>query len=125
MAFGWVGGYHFARRIDAMSGIAGSVADAKSAARTARSEVLQLEDEMARQALIIKSLLVICEQKGLFSEPEFRRLVDEVDLSDGRLDGKYAPKQEIRVCPQCNKNNGKTRTKCMYCGTELESRPLI
>jgi hypothetical protein len=96
-----------------------SASSAASEARSARRQVELMEDALGRHALIIRTLLSICEKKGLFNEPEFIKLMEEVDLSDGRLDGKYTPEATPQVCPQCGKTNGRKAVTCMYCGADL------
>ncbi len=120
MYYGWVGGYLNARR-DASD----SASQAESAARRAENATARLEDQLQRQALIIRSLLEMCSKKGLFNTDEFRELVTEIDLSDGKLDGKYKPMAGPRNCPNCGKVNGKTAMTCMYCQAALPDRELM
>ena len=122
MYYGWVHGYYAANYSHAA---ASSASEANSAARRAENAMARLEDALDRQALIIRSLLTACEKAGIFNEDQFRALVTEVDLSDGRLDGKYKPQQGPRECPQCGKTNGKCAVKCMYCGEVLEMREVM
>jgi hypothetical protein len=122
MYYGWVHGYYSA---GASLSAQNAASDASSAARRAENAMARMEDALDRQALIIRTLLTACEKKGLFNEAEFRELVNEVDLSDGRLDGKYKPQQGPVGCPSCGKTNGKRAVTCMYCGVPLEQRDLI
>lgn len=122
MYYGWVHGY---RSAGASHGAQSAAIDANGASRRAENALALMEDALDRQALIIRTLLMACEKKGLFNEAEFRELVNEVDLSDGRLDGKYKPKQGPVGCPSCGKTNGKRAVTCMYCGVPLEQRDLI
>ncbi|MCB9933450.1 MAG: zinc ribbon domain-containing protein [Planctomycetes bacterium] len=122
MYYGWIHGYY---AYEASTSAANSAVDAASSARRAENALARLEDALDRQALIIRTLLSMCEAKGLFNEPEFRELMNEVDLSDGRLDGKFKPQAMPRSCPNCGKTNGKRAVTCMYCGAQLEGRELI
>ncbi|MHC4842006.1 MAG: hypothetical protein ACYTDT_13795 [Planctomycetota bacterium] len=119
MYYGWVGNYH-ARQVakDAR-------ADAANATQKTESVRFSIEEAMSRQALLIRSLLTLLERKGLTNDEEFRALVNEVDLSDGKLDGKYTPQGQPAECPKCLKVNGKRAVKCMYCGEPLTGRELI
>ncbi|MCZ7604583.1 MAG: zinc ribbon domain-containing protein [Planctomycetota bacterium] len=122
MHYSWVHGYYNHQNT---ASAAHAASDAASSARRAENVAARLEDALDRQALIIRTLLSMCEAKGLFNEPEFRELMNEVDLSDGRLDGKYKPQATPRSCPQCGKTNGRRAVTCMYCGAQLEGRELI
>ena len=119
MYYGWVQNYGAAQRAS------NSANDAESAARRAENTTARLEDALERQALIIRTLLEACSRKNLFTEDEFRELLTEIDLSDGRLDGKYKPQQGPQECTNCGKTNGKRAVTCMYCGTPLEIREIM
>ncbi|MCF6228756.1 MAG: hypothetical protein L3J82_08880 [Planctomycetes bacterium] len=119
MHYGWVANSHLRQQArDARH-------DGATAHRKAETLKLDIEDAMARQALIIRSLLTLLERKGLTNDDEFRALVNEVDLSDGKLDGKYAPEAKPTECPKCLKVNGRRAIKCMYCGESLTGREII
>lgn len=122
MYYGWVhvNNYNTGRRA------ANAASDAESAARRAENVTAHLQDQLERQALIMRSLLTACEKAGIFTEDQFRELVTEIDLSDGRLDGKYKPQQQgPMICAGCGKPNGKRAMKCMYCGAVLEQRDIL
>lgn len=118
MYYGWVHNYYDSAAQHAAH-------DATSAARRAENALGRLEDALDRQALVIRTLLTACEKAGLFNEQQFRELLNDVDLSDGRLDGKYKPQGGPRECPSCNKVNGKRAVTCMYCGVPLEGREIV
>ncbi|MCA8912981.1 MAG: zinc ribbon domain-containing protein [Planctomycetes bacterium] len=122
MYYGWIDSY-YSHRSSVQA--AHSASDANNAARRAENALARLEDALDRQALIIRTLLTACEKAGIFNEDQFRELVTEVDLSDGRLDGKYKPQQGPQGCPNCGKTNGKRAMKCMYCGAVLEPRDIM
>src|SRR5688572_12275216 len=107
MYYGWVNATY-------AQSAANSAADANSAARRAENALERLEDKIDRQELVIRTLLTACDRAGLFNEQQFRELMNDVDLSDGRLDGKFKPQVAPRECPSCNKVNGKRAVTCMY-----------
>jgi len=78
-----------------------------------------LEDIVARQALVIQTLVTICEEKGVFSRSDFLQLMEKIDMLDGKRDGKLAPPKGRRACEGCGKPNTTTALKCMYCGHEM------
>ncbi len=123
MYYGWIHPYYGAHVSSAAAESAAT--DAASAARSARSMSERVGDALDRQALIIRTILTFCERKGLFKEDEFRELMNEIDLSDGHLDGKYRPQHGPQTCPSCGKTNGKRAVSCMYCGTQLDERPVM
>jgi len=119
MYYPWIGMYLYGRQVAVTAG------RAEQAARKADEAIDRSRDLLERQALIIRALLEACTRKNLFTEEEFRDLVNEIDLSDGRLDGKYSPKAGPRECVECGKPNGKHALTCMYCGEDLPGRELM
>jgi hypothetical protein len=60
------------------------------------------------------------------SEAEFEAKVREIDLRDGRLDGKLRVATPApRSCPACGRPNGGTRVACLYCSAPLPVDPLL
>ena len=119
MHYNWVHNYY------ATSAASNAAVDAQNAATRAENALTNLQDGLDRQALVIRTLLTACEKAGLFNEAQFRELLDEVDISDGRLDGKFRPQPSPRDCPSCSKVNSKRAVSCMYCGAILERREIV
>jgi hypothetical protein len=120
MAYGWLYGYY----MGAHRAAASASASARSADR-AISEAERMRDAIERQTLVIQTLLTFCERKGLFNEQEFRELMNEIDLSDGFLDGKFKPQHGPQTCAACGKISGRHAVNCMYCGVPFEARPIM
>lgn len=120
MYYGWINGFARIERETTRNAV-----EAEAAARRAEGALERLEDQIQRQALIIRSLLEACTRKDVFSEQEFRELVNEIDLSDGKADGKYKPQPGPRRCPKCGKINGRSAVSCMYCSEDLPDRALV
>lgn len=78
-----------------------------------------LEDRLARQALVLQTLVATCIQKGVFTGPEFNDLMIEIDSADGVRDGRARENRSPKVCPSCENNNNFRAMTCMYCGSEL------
>lgn len=122
MYYGWIHGYY---NHGAARAATNAASDAESSARRAENSLMRLEDALDRQALVIRTLLTACEKAGLFNEAQFRELMNDVDLSDGKLDGKFKPQAGPQSCPACGKTNGKRAVTCMYCGAQLEMRDIM
>ena len=99
--------------------------EAQSDARHALGAVDRLEDLMPRPALVLKTLLTFCEQKGLFNEPDFLKMMEEIDLSEGVADGRYKPQGQPRECVACGRKNRRTAMRCMYCGEDIKERDIM
>ena len=63
----------------------------RRAAKSAGDRTRALEDDLARVALLARSLAELCLEKGLLTEAELGRKIVEVDLADGVGDGRLDP----------------------------------
>jgi hypothetical protein len=62
------------------------------AAKTGAQHARELEDDLGRVALLARALAEVCLQKGLMTREELGRMIEQVDMADGSLDGKLDPK---------------------------------
>jgi hypothetical protein len=56
----------------------------------------------------------ILEEKLGVTEAQLAERVREIDMRDGKLDGRYAP--EAMECPKCKRTMSVRHNRCMYCG---------
>jgi hypothetical protein len=63
------------------------------------------------------------EQHGYTDEQLIQR-IQEIDLQDGKLDGKVAKEQVRPDCPQCGRKLMGRRPVCLYCGAEVALDPF-
>jgi hypothetical protein len=81
------------------SGRASSAAQqAQSDAREARNEVDYIKHDIERLLMITEALWMILKRQHGYQDNELTKLIAEIDLRDGRLDGRVA-KDEPRHCP--------------------------
>jgi len=59
----------------------------------------------------------LLRDNGTFDEEQLMDKIEEVDLRDGRADGKIGPTPI--ACPECKRRANSRRQKCMYCGASL------
>ncbi|NQU22038.1 MAG: hypothetical protein HQ567_12200 [Candidatus Nealsonbacteria bacterium] len=64
---------------------------ASSARGDLRCRVDDLEDDLARMALLVHSLAEACVRNGALTREEISAVMTEVDLADGVADGKLDP----------------------------------
>ena len=85
--------------------------NAESASRQTgdvRNALRELESRTDRQALTTMAIWALLSEKLGITE-------QELDLSDGRLDGKVHV--DTSTCTSCNRKLSKRHQRCMYCGT--------
>lgn len=75
-----------------------------------------------RVILAIESLSEILHDRYQIGLDEILARMDEIDLRDGRLDGRL--KGRVISCPACDRPNSRLTRKCTYCG-HRHSSPLF
>ncbi|MDP6355257.1 MAG: hypothetical protein QF473_09165 [Planctomycetota bacterium] len=93
---------------------------ASSDARNAKTEVQFLESEIERLLMITEALWSVLKEQHDYDDDELVRRVADIDLRDGRLDGRVAKSEPIN-CRNCGKKLGKRRATCFYCGSAVAS----
>lgn len=88
-----------------------------------RERIREFEDRIDRLTLVNMAMWELLSEKLGVSRDELEQKIHDIDLSDGRLDGKVrVPTQQ---CPSCDRTLSKRHAKCMYCGQDSGShRPL-
>lgn len=80
------------------------------------SEIRRLEEKIDKLALICRAMWEILKAQTNISEEDLSKKVEEVDLSDGKLDGKVI--HDVKRCRNCGRILNDRYTTCLYCGTE-------
>ena len=91
-------------------------------ARSAAADVHVLENRLDRALLATEALWSIVREKLGVSEEELITRINDIDLSDGALDGKVRKKPVS--CPKCHRTISPRFNKCMYCGQPVMQDPF-
>lgn len=84
--------------------------------RQIEAQTRELSAAIDKLILITRAMWEItAKEKGLTDEDLINK-VNEIDLRDGRADGKM--QTAIRQCPSCGRNLFVGHRKCLYCGAE-------
>ncbi len=73
-----------------------------------------LEGSVDRLTLITQALWELLQDKVGISESELTTLIEEIDLRDGVLDGKFSKKPD--KCARCGQTVSTRTGVCFYCG---------
>jgi len=92
---------------------------AESVAQESRAEARELRDQVERLALLNQALWELVRNRLHLSDADLERLAQEIDLRDGKQDGRIS-KVAVR-CPQCQRVNNSRHKRCIYCTTEFAS----
>lgn len=90
-----------------------------SQASEAKSQVAFLRADVEKLLMITEALWSILKEQHSYTDDELIRRVQEIDLRDGRADGRVA-KQAQPSCPKCRRTLIRHQPKCLYCGTEIQ-----
>jgi hypothetical protein len=91
-----------------------------SEARSAAQAVQTLESRVNTLTLVNTALWSLLQERLGFTEGQLADRVREIDLSDGRMDGKVG--STVGVCPTCNRTMSERHRRCIYCGAESPNR---
>ena len=75
----------------------------------------ELQMRIDKLEMIVEALWKILKQQANLQEEDLIELIAEIDLKDGKLDGKKA-KQGGACCPKCKRMNNRRHSRCLYCG---------
>lgn len=94
---------------------------ARGAAREAQTEIRELRDEVERLLMISEALWTVLKQKFGLDDGILAQLINDIDLRDGKLDGRVARDAgPADLCPQCARPILRKRSTCIYCGAQLD-----
>ncbi|MEI7957777.1 MAG: hypothetical protein WCI40_01610 [Verrucomicrobiota bacterium] len=87
------------------------------------SQVAELQKQVERLLIITEALWTILKEKNGLDDQELLRQMVQIDLRDGRLDGRVAATPP-EPCPKCQRIVAKGSVRCMYCGEPLMTNPF-
>ena len=79
--------------------------------------VNELEERVDHLALLSMALWQMLSESTGWSEEELIKRVTELDLRDGKLDGKALG--TVIECPECKRPLSRRHRRCMYCEHEM------
>ena len=85
-------------------------------ARRAEQGTDDLRRQLDRLQLICEAMWTIVKERTGVDDAELARLVEEIDLRDGKLDGRAAP--AAQACARCRRVVSVRTGVCLYCGTQ-------
>jgi len=97
-------------------------AQAQAGVRQAERVGERLEDVQERldkMALLNLALWSLLKEKLDVTDAELEARVQELDLQDGKLDGRISSKPVD--CPDCNRPLHQRHRRCLYCGFQLQA----
>ncbi len=78
----------------------------------------QLEQRHEQLKLVTLAMWTLLKEHSGLIEGDLKKYIHQVDLMDGKLDGKVNTKEKVD-CGGCGRTILTTSLTCPYCGTEL------
>ncbi len=97
-------------------------AEAKSAARSSQRSADEVQDRIERMSLACEAMWSLLRDKLGTTDEELLHRINDIDLSDGKLDGKV--RKPAVACPNCKRTIPRNRSRCMYCGQQIMHDPF-
>ena len=82
-------------------------------------DVRALERQMDRLSLACQAMWELIRDHTSLTEADLDKKILEIDLRDGKADGKIAA--VVLECPACGAKTNSKRTTCIMCGAPLHS----
>ena len=94
----------------------------KSAAEV-RTQNEAITCDLEKLMMITEALWIFIKEQHGFTDEHLVNMVQDIDLRDGKLDGKVS-KQPNPTCTKCGRRLMGKHPICMYCGTAVDRDPF-
>lgn len=106
-----------------IGGAESAAADARHTAASAKQEIASLREKCDKLMMVCEALWAILREKHGLNDEDLINRVNDIDLRDGRLDGRVKKDMTAR-CPECDRTISQRHPKCIYCGTPIVHDPF-
>lgn len=89
-----------------------------------KAALRNLEIRINKLEIVAEAMWRLLKQKTDLTDSELLEEVCNVDLEDGRLDGKKSQQKSISECPNCGRKNNHKHSNCLYCGEIILHHPF-
>lgn len=83
-----------------------------------RSDLAEIKEQVERLAMLNQAMWELVSERLRLTEADLERKAQEVDMRDGKADGKMST-HPLR-CPKCGRVSNSRHKKCLYCGLLFE-----
>ena len=94
-------------------------ATATQTANDARRQGELLQCDVEKLFMLTEALWTILKERHGYTDADLVRRINEIDLRDGKLDGKVATEKVQPDCTHCGRKLIGKRPVCLYCGGEV------
>jgi hypothetical protein len=94
--------------------------EAEAEQKRRETSLAELVDRVERLNLICMAMWSLMKEKTDLTEDDLRNRIQEIDLSDGVLDGRV--RIAAGACPKCGRMMSSRFKRCLYCGEVAPDR---
>jgi hypothetical protein len=97
------------------------------ASRTAsdvRTQNESIQFDVEKLFMITEALWEVLKHHHGYTDDQLSQMIQDIDLRDGKLDGKVAKSAERPTCTECGRTIIKRQVKCLYCGADAAQQPF-
>ena len=99
-----------------INGMRSEMRSQKLAVNESELSVLSLRQDIEKLYMIVEALWGIVKHTTNLKDDDLAELVRQIDMQDGKLDGRNSDNTEIKKCSQCGRTLLRGQSKCAYCG---------
>jgi hypothetical protein len=96
----------------------------RSGSRQSGTGTEKLEQQIDKLRLTVEALWRVMQEEHGYSDNDLIKKIAELDMADGKLDGRKNTKSLPTECPKCGRKTSKGNPRCMYCGEVLIVDPF-
>ncbi len=94
---------------------------ARKKAESVNDRFWEMEERLNRSLLALEALGTLLQDKLNVTDEELKKRITEIDLRDGKLDGKS--RKTAATCSKCSRANSPRFGKCIYCLSPMMADP--
>ena len=83
---------------------------------TNKGRINELEIRYERLRLVTMAMWELLKTHTGLTESDLKKYIEELDMADGKLDGKIDQKKYFTNCSDCGRKILKSALVCVYCG---------
>lgn len=97
---------------------------ASRTAREVRSQNESIKFDIEKLYMITEAFWEILKYQHGYTDDQLVEMIEDIDLRDGKLDGKVAKSSERPTCALCGRTIIRRQATCLYCGAPAPQKPF-
>jgi len=97
---------------------------ASRAAAEARTQTELTRFDIEKLYMITEALWEVLKHQHGYTDDQLVQMIQDIDLRDGKLDGKVAKSGDKKICPNCSRTIIRRQARCLYCGAPAPQQPF-